>query len=149
MISLAHLFIFKLTHPKCQKSKLGWCLSGRLWQNKLWNGLNFKSLALQDQDPTGCCHQHHSGANRTTPLAGKHRVLALYFSPGCDQKRHESNTDCARLKREEQHSSLDRNAVWLMCFYSSNHYFGLYQIFYKCSSACLIRMSYWYHYITK
>lgn len=41
----------------------------------------------------------------------KHRVLALYLNSGCVQEQHESNTDCARPKREERHSSLDRNEV--------------------------------------
>lgn len=39
-------------------------------------------------------------------------VLALYLSPGYDQEQHESNTDCAKPKREEQQrSSQNRNAV--------------------------------------
>lgn len=42
---------------------------------------------------------------------GKHRVLALYLSPGSDQEWHETNITCAKQKREEQRSSQDRNAV--------------------------------------
>lgn len=93
------------------------CLSGGGGFGRISWQMDQMDIALQDQDQTGCCHQHHCGAsghtaNRTTSHRMGIRVLAHYLSPGYDQEQRVSNIDCAKPKREEQQrSSQNRNAV--------------------------------------
>ncbi len=111
------------------------CLSGCFWQNMLPNVSNTKSPVLQDQDPTGCCHQHHSGANRTTSHTSGWETQS---TDPLSQSWLRSGTAWVKHRLcQAKEGGVDRNAVWLICFYS----FGLYWIFYKCFSACLTSLS--------